>query len=71
MFSKKIGQRDNAMNMKTLLQVYEELRDDAKVKADGFAFLYWSKRCTEILTIMEAGENGKDDNLRGDTHENI
>jgi hypothetical protein len=59
MFSKKIGQRDNAMNMKTLLQVYEELRDDAKVKADGFAFLYWSKRCTEILTIMEADEGGK------------
>lgn len=40
--------------MKTLLEVYEEYRDIARMNKDGFGFLYWSSRCTECLTIMES-----------------
>lgn len=45
-------------DMKTLLEVYEEYRNAARMNKDGFGYLYWSSRCTEVLSIME---NMKDD----------
>lgn len=41
------------IEMKTLLEVYEQYRDNAKAQGDGYAFLYWASRCTEVLSIME------------------
>lgn len=40
--------------MKSLLEVYEEYRNDAQAKKDGFGYKYWSNRCTEVLSIMES-----------------
>lgn len=49
-------------DMKTLLELYEEYRDTARMNKDGFAFLYWSSRCTECLTIMERLDTEKNSN---------
>lgn len=47
------------MNMKTLLEIYEEERDSAKASGDGFAYVYWSNRCQELISIMIVEEEKK------------
>lgn len=41
------------IEMKSLLEVYEQYRDNAKAQGDGYGFLYWASRCTECISIME------------------
>lgn len=36
-----------------LLEVYEELREDARLKNDGEAFLFFCGRCSEVLKQIE------------------
>lgn len=47
--------------MKSLLEVYEQYRDNAKAQGDGYGFLYWASRCTEVISIME---NMKDEMVK-------
>lgn len=62
--------------MKTLLQVYEKLRDQAFKAGDGFGYLFWCSRVTETLSLMEASkpfiaEDVKELEKSVDTEENV